>query len=141
MIAKLSLPLYYEQKFKTKPNKNILVALNWYRNCDFHINNKIKKEYHDIIKRELFGELGIYVPSKTGGKYRVKYKLYYKNSQSDLMNCVAVLDKYLQDALQEMGIVKNDNVKHYVGCSVEVAGQDKINPRLECEIWGDEKND
>lgn len=139
-MIKLSLPLYYEQTFKTKKSKNILVALNWYRNCDFHINNKIKKEYHNIIKRELIGGLGIYVPNKIEGKYRVKYKLHYKNSQSDLMNCVSVIDKYLQDALQELGVVQNDNVKYYVGCSVEVAGQDKLNPRLECEIMGEEND-
>jgi len=129
-MYKISLPIYYTQKFKNKKDKNILVGMNWYRNSNFFINNKVKKHYKDLIEDKLF----YFIDDQIEGKYKVKYKLYYKNPRSDMMNIVSVIDKFLNDALQDYGLVKEDNVKFYTRCVVEVAEQDKENPRIEIEI-------
>ena len=43
----------------------------------------------------------------------VSYMLYPSNSNCDLMNVVSVIDKFLNDALQDSGVVINDNIKFY----------------------------
>ena len=40
----------------------------------------------------------------------------------------------LMDALQEYGIIQQDNVQCYIKSSWEVGGQDKENPRIEVKI-------
>ncbi len=53
---------------------------------------------------------------------------------SDAPNIVAVIDKFLLDALQESNVIENDNVQHYIRSSWEVVAQDRVNPRIEVEI-------
>lgn len=132
---KFSLPIYYTQNFKTKKSKTFLVGANWYRNAHFHISNEVKKHYHDLVKTSLN-----YIEGEALGNYSVKYKLFYRNSQSDLMNVVSVIDKFVNDAIQNIGLVKNDNVNFYDKCFIEVGGHDKTNPRLEVIIRGLNEN-
>lgn len=124
MSIKIVLPIYHYIKGEEQ-----LIGMNWYRNVHFYTESSIKKYYTQLIismfKRPR---------PKLKGKIKVKYTLYYRNSKSDLMNIVAVLDKYLMDALQEAGIIKNDNVEHYTKNEIEVIGKDEKNPRLICEI-------
>lgn len=129
MSYKLELPIYYTQKFKTKKGKTFLVGMNWYRNAHYFIQNEVKKHYHDLVVLALSDFKGDSLVS-----YRVKYKLYYKNPSSDLMNVVSLTDKFFNDAIQELGLVKNDNVKFYKKCFIEVVGQDRENPRVEIEL-------
>lgn len=124
MSIKVELPIYHYIKGKEQ-----LIGMNWYRNAHFHAESPVKRYYHQLIismlKRPRI---------KLNGKIKVKYSLYYKNSASDLMNIVSVLDKYLMDALQEAGIIENDNVELYTKNEIEVIGKDEKNPRLICEI-------
>lgn len=124
MSIKIELPIYHNVK-----GENKLIGMNWYRNVHYHIETPVKRYYHQLIismlKRPRI---------KLKGKIKVKYSLYYKNVASDLMNIVSVLDKYLMDALQEAGIIENDNVEHYTNNEIEVIGKDEENPRLICEI-------
>ena len=46
-----------------------------------------------------------------------------------------MLEKFVLDALQESGIVKNDNVKYHKKHLGWEVFEDKINPRLEIEVW------
>ena len=122
---KLELPIYFTTS-KLKPQ---LVGMNWYRNVHYHQERMIKKFYHSLIAGLL--------PSprpKLKGEIKVEYVLYYKNKQSDLMNIVSVIDKYLLDGLQAIGVIENDNVENYVKTEIRVAEQDKKRPRLMCEI-------
>ena len=50
------------------------------------------------------------------------------------MNVCSMQSKVLNDALQEAGIVVNDNVQYCVGELAEVGGVDKSNPRCEITI-------
>lgn len=123
-MIKLVLPIYSH----TTKNKVQLIGMNWYRNAHFQIECKVKKYYHQLVFSFLKRD------DKLKGKIKTHYKLYYKNSQSDLMNVVSVIDKYVLDALQEAKVLENDNVLKYRECISEVIGQDKNNPRLEVII-------
>ena len=126
-MIKLELPIYTN----TTKKKTVLISMNWYRNAHFQTESKVKKYYHQLVFALL--KKG----DKLKGKIKVHYKLYYKNSRSDLMNVVSVVDKYLLDALQEAKIIENDNVLNYKKCNIKVMGQDKENPRVICEILGE----
>lgn len=65
---------------------------------------------------------------------RTHYEVYYKNQRSDASNIVAVIDKFLMDALQEHGVIDEDNVQHYVQSHWTVVEQDKEKPRIEVTI-------
>jgi Holliday junction resolvase RusA-like endonuclease len=127
MSYKFSLPVYYTKKTR-KGYKTFLVGLNWYRNAHYQEANKVKKYYHELIKSILSPYNGDKLT-----KYRIKYKLFYKNSISDLNNYV-VIDKFLNDALKEIRMIEDDNVNYLKKISLEVAEQDKENPRLEIEL-------
>ena len=64
----------------------------------------------------------------------VSYMLYPSNSNCDLMNVVSVIDKFLNDALQDCGVIVNDNIKFYKHMIATVKEIDKINPRIEIII-------
>jgi len=116
----ITLPIY-----QTINGKTVLIGLNWYRNAHYQVLNKIKRLYSQEIFLKLRRDNTVFE------MYCVEYNLYYKNSSCDLMNVVAVIDKFFQDALQELKIVINDNVKHCCNVSSRVIDQDKINPRIE----------
>ena len=64
----------------------------------------------------------------------VSYMLYPSNSNCDLMNVVSVIDKFLNDALQDCGVVVNDNIKFYKHMIATVEEVDRYNPRIEIKI-------
>lgn len=127
MKITLELPIY----FKTSSLTTKLIGMNWYRNAHFQQECAIKKYYHNLV-----ASLIPLPKPRIRGDVKMRYTLYYKNSQSDLMNIVSVIDKYVMDGLQAAGVIENDNVLNYRKCEIEVAGQDKKNPRLVCEISG-----
>lgn len=124
MKLKLELPIYTEGK----GNRKTMLGMNWYRNVHYFKSNDVKKKYKEIVEEKIKG-------SKVKLKfYQIDYKLFYKVDSCDMMNIIAVVDKFLQDSLQELGIVENDNVQYCKKVTCEVGGQDKLNPRVEVEI-------
>lgn len=126
MKIKLELPIYQTTETGRGKSKNVLMSLNWYRNAHYQTECKMKRIYTDLVKTRLK-----HVKQCLRENIRVTYTLYYKNSRSDMMNVIAIIDKYLMDALQEMKIIENDNVKNYIECVSRVAGEDRSNPRVE----------
>ena len=126
-MIKLELPIYYSYGDKT-----VLVNLNWSRNAHYHILNKAKKHYHKLVADRLKEFEPI------AGQYRVSYVYYYKNKASDGGNVAAQIEKYILDALQEMGLVENDNVTFHIGSRWDIGGLDKENPRMEITIRSSE---
>jgi len=126
----LTLPVYYQQTFKTKPPKMLFINLNWYRNSHYYIKNEVKQYYNTIIITELKQQQAI--PIK--GKYELAFEYYYKNVVSDLDNVCAMANKHANDAFQAYGLIENDNVKHCVKSCYYVKEQDKINPRIEVYV-------
>jgi len=126
----ITLPVYYTQTFKTKPDKTLFINLNWYRNAHYFIKNEVKQFYNALIISELNKQQAI--PIK--GRYELAFEYYYKNAVSDLDNVCAMANKHCNDAFQAYGLIENDNVKYCVRSCYYVKEQDKKNPRLEVYI-------
>jgi Holliday junction resolvase RusA-like endonuclease len=122
----MTLPVYYTRKVKGKL-ETILVGLNKYERMHHQPRNTMKRYYYGLIAKHL-------VNKAIKGKVKTEYTYFYKNAQSDAPNVVAVIDKLFMDALQENGIIKEDNVKNYIGSSWSVGGMDKENPRIEVRV-------
>lgn len=124
-MIKIELPVYYAISSK----KTILVGANFARSkAHYFTLNKLKQHYHKLVA----DKLSEFEP--ISGQFKVKYVYYYKNSSSDGSNVVSQIEKYLLDAIQDIGLVENDNVKYHIGSSWEVGFQDKENPRMEVYI-------
>ena len=127
-MISLELPIYYTFERKTKKDNKILVGMNWYRNAHFRNSNQVKQHYHKLIHSKVMQS------QKIKDKYMVSYVLYPSNANCDLMNVVSVIDKFLNDALQDCGVVVNDNIKFYKHMIATVKEIDKENPRIEIII-------
>lgn len=121
---KYTVPIYYEIEYKTKKNKTILVGLNWYRNCHFHLNNKVKHFYHNLIV-EQYDNNPIETPCKP------HFAIYLKRKGTDGHNVRSIIEKYVYDALVECGAIPDDTPEYIASGSWECS-YDKDNPR--CEI-------
>ena len=124
-MISLELPIYYTFERKTKKDNKVLVGMNWYRNAHFRSSNQVKQHYHSLIYSKVTQS------QKLKDKYMVSYMLYPSNSNCDLMNVVSVIDKFLNDALQDCGVITNDNIKFYKHMIATVKEVDKLNPRIE----------
>lgn len=118
----LTLPIYFGSK------KKYMIGMNWYGTSHYRARNTVKQEFHKMVDKSLSKDYILNSPLKT------HYKVYYKNVLSDAPNIVAVIDKFLLDALQECKVIVNDNVQHYIASSWEVIAQDRDNPRIEVII-------
>lgn len=105
----------------------MLVSLNAYRNWHYHISNKFKKEFTELVHNQLTGE-------KIPSPYILEIVLFYKNKRCDGGNIVNLIEKVVLDALQEADVTTEDAVEHHVGTAWEIGGQDKENPRCEITI-------
>ena len=121
-VITLSLPIYIGVRVKK------MLGMNWYADVGRYQRAKVKRDYHVIVGKTLPKDIKLSCPIRT------HYKVYYKNVLSDACNIVAVVDKFLMDALQEYGVITDDTVKHYIQSSWEVVEQDKDNPRVEVTI-------
>lgn len=128
--TRITIPVYYVQTFKTKPDKVLFINLNWYRNAFRFIQNEVKKHYSTLI----INQLKALNATPIKGKYELAFEYYYKNVISDLDNVCAMANKHCNDAFQAYGFVENDNVKHCVRSCYYVKEQDKENPRIEVYI-------
>ena len=110
--------------------KQVALNLNVYRNLHYQTNNKAKHAMKDVLHRELVG-CGLLqdFPCK------FVYTIYRKNNRGvDLMNIGSVLDKHVCDALVEMRLIPDDNIK-YIACVEFIdGGVDKLNPHAKLEI-------
>ena len=103
-----------------------MVGINWYRNVHHHLESKVKRHYHELVKNQL-------PPNVTPLEhFTLETKLYYKNKASDGRNVVPIIEKYFLDGLQQHNVVTNDTVINDLGGSWKVVEQSKDNPR--CEI-------
>lgn len=123
----LTLPIYWVNEKKTKASTTHLVGMNWYRNAHHHAQNQMKKDFNELVVNQLNKS-----DAKNLTSFKITYKLYYKNPSCDGSNIIALIEKFVLDALQAYEVLENDNVKHHLGSSWEIIGQDKDNPR--CEI-------
>ena len=128
IIAEFDLPVYFVQEFKRKASKTHFVGMNWYKSAHFAIQNSVKKHYHELITKLLEPQaMPDICPMMS---YQMTYTYYYKNVNSDLANVCSLASKFANDALQELGYVVDDNVKHLQAEHFYVGGRDSTNPRI-----------
>lgn len=122
---KIILPIYYIQKYKTKPDKEMLVGLNNYRNWHHMISNKIKSHYHELVANQITRE--------RFDKVRVHYDVYARRNGTDGPNIRSILEKFVLDGLVESGVIEDDKIGILMGDSSDYY-IDKDNPRIEITI-------
>lgn len=67
--------------------------------------------------------------------FSIHYKFYAPNKiHRDLRGVTTIVGKFLEDTLQEYGIIKDDDVLHFPLASDEYMGIDRDNPRVEAVI-------
>lgn len=127
----LTLPYYVNTATIKKP-KIMMLGLNSYKALPFLKLNKIKQKYSKMVQELVRASKHPTIE----GEYSLHFTLYYKNKLSDLDNICAVVCKFTNDALQESGLVANDNIKNCVKITFEKGEQDRENPRVIIKIIG-----
>ncbi|MCP4988508.1 MAG: hypothetical protein GY928_21390 [Colwellia sp.] len=99
--------------------KKYNLSMNTYRNLHYQISNKLKKQVGEFLLQYQF---------KKYSKVKIHYTLYFKDKvKRDLLNFVAVVDKFALDSLVERGVLEDDNYNYVVGYTVAYGGKKEIN--------------
>lgn len=121
----IDLPSYVQKNAK---GDKIWLNLNGYRNWHFHQQHLTKEIFEQIARTSLQG-----IPKQQ--KIHLHYVLYGPNkARRDLMNVIAVVDKYFSDALPKAGVIDDDHAEIIVSTSAAFGGVDKTNPRVSVTI-------
>ena len=133
VLLQINLPLYVTLPRKRVKSKRFALNLNIYRNTHFQVLNQAKKIFAYHVKSYLtsvcFSKPYINVPVV------LEYTLYRQNKRTiDLSNVISVIDKFTQDVLVDMGILRDDSVDYIKRISFEFGGIDKDSPRCELRI-------
>lgn len=121
-------PLYIElPRVKTKA-KRVYLNLNSYRNLHYITNNNVKKAYLEAIREQV---KGIVIQTPVSITYRV---IKPSKRRLDKMNVIAVVSKYLLDALTEVGFWEDDNDEFVKEETIKPTVYDKGNGRVEIII-------
>ena len=124
--SKIISPIYLIVPRVTKKDKKYALNMNAYRNWQHHLNNDLKVRYKKIMEDQLKWKT-----FKT--PIGITYTLYWAY-KSDLMNVVAIVDKFFCDALQEFWCIPEDDVLHLIETHAVVWWKDRENPRMEITI-------
>lgn len=111
--------------------KDFILNLNKYRNSHWNELGKAKSYFHDYIKNANIEHETFQNP------VRFHY-IYYPKSKHifDRMNVASIIDKFLCDALIDVGILKDDTYDLVLFPTFEFGGVDKEYPR--CEVYIEE---
>lgn len=136
--VKIILPLSVAIPRKKVPDKVWTLNLNLYRNANFHLLNQAKTAWKDNLRCGLFEG---YRPDREKNltqiipPYHFIYTVFPAARRSfDVSNVCSIVDKFTADALQELGIIENDNYKIIPMVTYRFGQIDKENPRVELEI-------
>lgn len=120
---------------KTFPSLNNLLA-------DFarspQIGGSTKRKYKNICSNEIRDQIDGY---KAQHPLIIHYRLFEPNrgQRRDVMNCVSMIDKCFEDALQDCGVIKDDSPKHVLNTTHDVFYTDENEPWF--EVYLEEIND
>lgn len=112
---------------------NVFPGLNDYiHSCSRHpqAGAKMKRDYQLIASNAIrlqLGKLAILNP------VRIHYAFYEATEKRDPSNVASFFVKVFEDALQQCGVLKNDNWRYLKGYSQEFH-IDRTNPRVEVTI-------
>lgn len=103
--------------------------LNQYRNTHHRILHQAKEEY-SLFMKPLVQSL-----PRFQSPIKLNYTVFTGSHQkSDVMNWVAVIDKFFQDVLVREGKLIDDNYLYVPSITAKFGSVDRSNPRLEIEI-------
>jgi len=92
--------------FKNK-SKEVNLNLNIYRNLHHFTNNTMKVNYKKLIT-EIFKDVE---SIEDGVQIELIFTYYHNNKRKfDLSNICSIIEKYTNDALVSLGIIKDDNI-------------------------------
>lgn len=118
---------YYTTKGGDK--RWFVMNLNQYRNTHYRVLHVAKEEYSLLMKPKVQ-----YLPTFTN-PIHIHYKVFVSSAvKSDVMNWVAVIDKFFQDVLVREHKLLDDNYTYVPKVTCEFGGIDRKFPRLEIEI-------
>jgi len=133
VLLQINLPLYLILPRKRVKSKRFSLNLNIYRNTHFQVLNQAKKIFAGYVLNYLTS--ACFAKPFINGPVALEYTLYWPSKKRvDLSNVISVIDKFSQDALQEIGILRDDNVDYIKRVSSEFGGIDKENPRCVLKI-------
>lgn len=127
---KIILPLSVTLPRKTKADKVFTLNLNIYRNSHHMTLNQAKVAWKDIVAVAVQG-----LPFNVTAPHLFTYTVFPGSGRSfDIANVCSIIDKFTCDALQELGIIANDNYKSIPMVIYRIGKIDKENPRCELVI-------
>ena len=127
----LSLPLSVTIPRKTKEDKVFALNLNVYRNAHHMVMNQAKILWKSIVEQILSGAR-VDLPEPP---WIFHYTIFPGTGRAfDVGNVAPAIQKFTDDALQELGVIKNDNYKYIMENRHKFGGIDKENPRCELRI-------
>jgi len=122
----VNLPLSVKVSSKAK----FILNINNYRNAHYHVLNKAKIEFADMI-RPIIEQL----PKLS--TVNIHYQVYPKDNRLfDISNVCSIVDKFFCDVLQECAVIENDNYNYVKHISYSFGNVDKKNPRVVAIITG-----
>lgn len=108
--------------------KWFVLNINHYRNCHFHVLNKAKIVYKELIQAQV--DL---LPVMD--KVIIHYMLFPKDKRiCDLDNVLSIVAKFTQDALVESGKLTDDNYLYVIGSTFELGSIKKNDPHVQITI-------
>jgi len=115
-------------KVQVSKRNTFILNLNNYRNAHHRVLSVAKKNYHHIIS-------GLGLPNVKYNKVKVYYKIYPPSRRLyDGSNVVSVVDKFVMDSLQKIGVIKDDDIFHVVAPTWLPCKPDKDFPRIEVTV-------
>jgi len=133
--VKLILPLSVTLPRK-KGDKHWILNLNSYRNTHYHVLNQAKQRYKELVicALTLFQEdnPGYVMPKPP---FIFTYTVFPATARKfDLANVLPIVQKFTDDALIELGVIKDDCYKIILAVNYRFGRVDKDNPRVELSI-------
>lgn len=126
-IQQYSVPIKLEVGVSKK--KTHYLNLNQYKKWHFQESNQLKRLFKAVVAKDIKN----LVPVE--GKCRVTYTIFYPNKRKfDIDNIGAIVAKFNNDALTELGILEDDNYEFIQEIVFKFGGIDKDNPRCDVEL-------
>jgi len=95
-------------------SKKYSLSLNIYRNLHYQVNNKLKIEIKKYLSKFLIEPIN--------NPVEITYKLFVGSKRRYDLDNIVVVAKYIQDALVEMNVLKDDDYKYIPKIIFEFGG-------------------
>ena len=117
-------------RIEVSSRKCFILNLNNYRNAHYHTLNTAKRNYKHAVKKALPSQL-----DKIEYPVLITYTLIKGDKRKcDVSNICPIVEKFTCDALQELGVLSEDDYNHVCESRYAWGGIDKGKERVEMHI-------